>query len=72
MTSRVWEAGVMKGVFMWTLKSSKDQTRKDVAGQVDFLHVPQFRIFPSTEPPSPPAPPPHCLLPRTLLSVVFL
>lgn len=57
MASRVWEAGVMKWVFTRTLRSSKDQTRKDVVGQMDFLHAPQLGIFLGTEPPSPSAPP---------------
>lgn len=55
VVSRVWETGVMKRVFTWTLKSSTDQTRKDVVGPMDFLHVPQLGIFLGTEPPSPSA-----------------
>lgn len=39
MGSRVCGTRGMKAVFIWTLKSAKDETRKDVVRQMDVLHT---------------------------------
>lgn len=53
MASRIWEARVMRGVFMWTPESSKDKVRKDVVGQMDLLCLLPTWDFPGSGAPSP-------------------
>lgn len=43
----------MKGVFMWTPKSSKDKTRKDVVGQMDLPYLLTTWDFPGSGSPKP-------------------